>query len=98
MSPEAMRIKYSRHLEQRLILRRLDHELPATIFEQSRERFIDQETRHLIATAEVQLYNRTREVMVAYVIEEEVVKLLTIHPLKEGQKENRLKSGRWRPL
>jgi hypothetical protein len=39
------------------------------------------------------IYGKLREVMVAYDIKEQTVKLLTIHPLKEGQKENRLKSG-----
>ena len=45
-----------------------------------------------------ELYNKTREVMVAYLIEEDYAKLLTIHPLKEGQKENRVKTGRWRKI
>ena len=44
------------------------------------------------------LYGKPREVMVAYVIEGDCVKLLTIHPLKEGQKENRIVSGRWRKI
>jgi hypothetical protein len=47
---------------------------------------------------EAELYNRFREVMVAYVMEGDTVKLLTIHPLKDGQKENRVKSGRWRKI
>jgi len=38
------------------------------------------------------------KVRVAYKHEEVDVKLLTIHPLKEGQKDNRIKSGRWRKL
>jgi len=46
----------------------------------------------------VVIYGKLREVMVAYDIEEQTVRLLTIHPLKEGQKENRLNSGRWRRL
>jgi len=36
--------------------------------------------------------------MVAYTLKGEDVILLTIHPLQEGQKENRIKSGRWRKL
>jgi len=47
---------------------------------------------------EVELYNKLREVMIAYVVEGAVARLLTIHPLKEGQKENRIKSGRWRKI
>jgi hypothetical protein len=36
--------------------------------------------------------------MIAYTVEEDIARLLTIHPLKEGQKENRVKSGRWRKI
>jgi hypothetical protein len=59
---------------------------------------MDQETKHLIATMEIELYNKPREVMVAYIIEKDTVRLLTIHPLKDGQKENRIKSGRSRKI
>ncbi len=93
-----MKIKYSKHLEQRLSLRRIDYDLPKKIFNQSHERYIDKETRNFIATMEVKLYNKSREVMLAYIIEEDIVRLLTIHPLKQGQKENRVRSGRWRKI
>jgi hypothetical protein len=36
--------------------------------------------------------------MVAYIVDNDIIKLLTIHPLKGGQKENRIKSGRWRKI
>ena len=78
--------------------RRRDYDLPKKIFDRSDERYMDQETKHFIATMEVELYNKPREVMVAYVIEKNTARLLTIHPLKEGQKENRLNSGRWRKI
>jgi len=68
------------------------------IFEQSAEHYADTETGHRIATMMSGLYGKPREVMVAYVIEGECAKLLTIHPLKEGQKENRIVSGRWRKI
>ena len=42
--------------------------------------------------------SKLSEVMVAYIIEEDIVKLLTIHPLKGGQKENRIRTGRWRKI
>jgi hypothetical protein len=89
---------YSQHLENRLLLREIDQELPAQIFYQSQKRFRDTETGHDIATLTVNLYNKSREVMIAYVIEQDTAKLLTIHPLKTGQKENRLTSGRWRKI
>ena len=93
-----MKAEYSKHLLHRLILRKIDHDLPRTIFEQSVEHYDDMETGHRIATMTSDLYGKAREVMVAYVIEGDCAKLLTIHPLKEGQKENRTISGRWRRI
>ena len=81
-----------------MALRKISHELPHQIYEESNERYYDIETGHAVATMNVVIYGKLREVMVVYDIKEQTVRLLTIHPLKEGQKENRLKSGRWRRL
>jgi hypothetical protein len=51
---------------------------------------------NFVAVMEHDLYGKEREVMVAYVIEADCAKLLTIHPLKRNEKENRIKGGRWR--
>ena len=59
---------------------------------------MDNETGHFIAVKKVIIYGKERDVMVAYKREDTDVKLLTIHPLKEGQKENRIQSGRWRKI
>jgi hypothetical protein len=66
------------------------------IYAKSVERYYDVQTGHQIAVMDVQMYGRSRECMVAYAEEGETVKLLTIHPLKSGQKDNRLQTGRWR--
>jgi hypothetical protein len=52
----------------------------------------------MIAVAEIHLYSRLREVMVAFSIENDILTVITIHPLKEGQRENRIRSGRWREV
>ncbi len=93
-----MKILYSQHLEKRLQLRNIEYELPETIFNRSNERYLDEETGYLIATITIELYGKIREVMLAYIIEGDYAKLLTIHPLKEGQKEKRVRSGRWRKI
>jgi len=93
-----MQIKYSKHIINRLYMRKIEYDLPKRIFEESNERYFDAETGHLIATMKIELYSKDKEVMVAYVIEGDCAKLLTIHPLKEGQKENRIKAGRWRKI
>ena len=93
-----MKIEYSAHMVHRLALRKISPDLPQQVYEESNERYYDIETGHTIATMNVIIYGKLREVMVAYDIKEQTVRLLTIHPLKEGQKENRMKSGRWRRL
>lgn len=79
-------------------LREISNNLPYQVYAQSDERYYDTETGHKVATMDTVIYGKMREVMVAYDTEEKMVTLLTIHPLKEGQKENRVKSGRWRRL
>ncbi|MFH1951341.1 MAG: hypothetical protein ABIL06_06985 [Pseudomonadota bacterium] len=93
-----MKIEYSTHLRNRLTLRGISHDVPYQVYAQSDERYCDVETGHTVATMNIIIYGKMREVMVAYDVIEETVTLLTIHPLKEGQKENRVKSGRWRRL
>ena len=93
-----MQIIYTEHINNRLKLRNIDIGLPEKIYKEASERFLDTETGHLIAVMESELYNKKRDAMVAYVEEGEVVRLLTIHPLKEGQKDERIKAGRCRKL
>ncbi len=93
-----MKVEYSEHIKNRLELRRIEYDLPKRIFEEGEERYFDMETGHLIAVMKVVLYDKNREVMVAHSIEENCAKLLTIHPLKEGQKDNRINTGRWRRI
>jgi hypothetical protein len=93
-----MEIKYSQHLNHRIILRKIDHGLPRKIFQESQEKYFDMATGYFIAIMDVTLYNKKRDVLVAYEESGGDVTLLTIHPIKEGQKENRIQSGRWRKI
>jgi hypothetical protein len=93
-----MQIQYSEHLENRLKTRKIQYDLPRKIYEQSKERYFDNETKHHIAIMQVDLYGKMREVMVAYALQNDFARLLTIHPLKAGQKQARLESGRWRKM
>ncbi len=93
-----MTIEYSQHIEVRLRLRGIERALPERICREAAQRFLDTETSHRIAVDRAELYGKVRDVMVAYREEDGYVKLLTIHPLKDGQLENRLASGRWRAI
>ena len=76
-------------------MRKIPYDLPQKIYERSIERYLDEETGHRVAIMKVRLYNKIRDVMIAYIIEGDYVKLLTIHPLGIDQKLKRVKSGRW---
>jgi hypothetical protein len=93
-----MHIVYTEHLKTRLLLRQIEYALPEKIFAESMERYYDVETGHRVVVKSVTLFDRVRETMVAYVEEGDEVRLLTIHPLKDGQKDNRIATGRWRKL
>ena len=93
-----MQVKYSKHIETRIALRKINYDLPKEIYNNAGERFMDSETGHTIAVMKTIIHDKERDVMVAYRHEDVDVRLLTIHPLKEGQKENRIKSGRWRKI
>ena len=93
-----MQIIYSQHIENRLRLRQIEYNLPKRVVEKAEERYYDNATGHFIALMKTELYNKIRDVMVAYISEEGKLKLLTIHPLKKEQKKNRLNSGRWRKI
>ena len=93
-----MRLKYSIHLQHRLGVRKIDNDLPEKVFHEAEERFIDSGTGHFIAVKKEKIYGKIRDIMVAYIHDGHDVRLLTIHPLKQGQKENRIRSGRWRKV
>lgn len=91
-----MKIVYSKHAKDRLRIRGISLELPSKVVEEAEERYFDTETGHLVAVKRTELYGKIRDVMVVYKVEMEIFTVLTIHPLKEGQKDKRLEAGRWR--
>ncbi|MBI2121941.1 MAG: hypothetical protein HYT98_02355 [Candidatus Sungbacteria bacterium] len=90
-----MEVRYSQHLEIRLTMRGIPHELPRIVYENAKRRFHDTDSDLDIAVLRTAFYGRQRDVVVAYRIYSDYVLLITIHPLKEGQFENRIRSGRW---
>ena len=93
-----MRIEYSRHIEFRLHMREKDYELPQRIYKDARKRYLDEQIGNLIAVLNTELCGKTREVVVAYSAAQDHIILLTIHPMKSGQIDNRIHSGRWRKI
>jgi len=88
-------IKYTDHLKRRLKLRDIPESWPRKIVQEAKVYYHDNQTGNLIAISKRNYEGRKRDIMVAF---EEVagkLMLITIHPLKTGQKERRIKRGRW---
>jgi len=93
-----MEIEYSSHLRQRLSLRKIPCELPKMILKGFDEKYFDSETKNLIAIKKVEYFEKKRDIMIAYKEKKQKVVILTIHPLKKSQKDNRIKNNRWKKL
>ena len=88
-------VRYSKHLQTKLALRNIPAEIPTNIYRDADERFSDKQTGYIVAVKQVQIYGHQREVMIAYEERGEAAVIITVHPIKKGQKENRITTGRW---
>lgn len=79
-------------------MRGIPYELPKEIYLTAEEHYYDTETGRRVAVKKVKFKNRLREMAVIYDIRDERVDLITVHPLKNSQKANRIKSRRWQKL
>lgn len=61
-----------------MALRKIEQDLPKEVFETAEERFHDTLTGHNIAVKKARLYDKERDIMVAYREEVSEVTLLTI--------------------
>jgi len=87
-------IVYTDHLEFRLKQRNIPHELPKVVLQNAKEYYFDKMTGYYVAIANVDYKGRRKEFIVVFEIEDKIV-LITIHPIRNEQKVNRIKSGRW---
>ncbi len=79
-------------------MRGIPEDVPRMVYDQSTKRFFDTETGHAIAVSRLELLGKQRDVAVTYREDQHAVLLITIHPLKPNQIDNRLKMGRWKLL
>lgn len=88
---------YADHLRLRLALRKIPEQLPRRIYRRAKERFFDISTHHRVAVTRARYAGKIREMAVSFDDDGETVTLITIHPLKEQQKTNRINAQRWIP-
>lgn len=93
-----MKIIYTSHLEFRLKMRAIPHDLPEKIFKESKEHYYDNLTKHYIAIQEVKFEDKFREMVVTYDRQKDLIEIVTVHPIKPYQKFTRINSGRWKKI
>lgn len=92
------KIVYGAHLKFRLKLRGIPYDLPREIYETSRKHYFDRQTFKSVAIKSVYFKDKMRQMVVVYEEINKQVNLITIHPLKNHQKINRINTGRWKKL
>jgi len=89
------KVIYTSHLEFRLKKRGIPHDIPKRIYRDSNEKYDDNIAGHKIAVSRLDYSGRDREVMIAYDEFEDRIEIVTVHPLKWMQKQQRIKNRRW---
>ncbi len=83
------------HLRLRLKQREFPSKFPEHIHQKSKRRFYDTIEKSTIAIMKLQYLGKLRNIMIAYVTEDESDKIKTIHPIKEKEIKTRIKNKRW---
>ncbi|MBI3589550.1 MAG: hypothetical protein HY093_04045 [Candidatus Liptonbacteria bacterium] len=89
------KIVYTNHLLSRIEFRAIPKKLPEEIYSQADAYYFDLATTLFIAVKSISRGKTKKKFAVAFSIHDDIVYLITVHPLKKGQEENRVNSGRW---
>jgi hypothetical protein len=93
-----MDIIYTAHLKFRLEARGIPASLPKKIFREAKEHYCDNLTGHYVAVQKLKFGDKIREFALTYDKKEDVIEIITVHPLKAYQKMTRINSGRWQKI
>lgn len=77
-----------------MLERRIPQGLPERVYLEADLHLVDTLTERLIAVKRIFLWGKERDVAVAYAESDADVVLVTVPPLKDGQRERRIISGR----
>ena len=90
-----MAIRYSEHLMLRMALRGIESELPEMVFNQADKHYVDTQTGNFVAIKRMIFQGKERDIALSYNKLAGDILLITLHPLQDGQRERRIRSGRW---
>jgi hypothetical protein len=88
-------VRYSNHLEDRLVIRHIERDWPEHIIRQAERRFTDTATGYRIAVATVAYRGSNHLMMVAFEETDNEIVAVSIHPLDERDIERKIRNGRW---
>jgi hypothetical protein len=88
-------VRYSDHLEDRLVLRHIGRDVPERIIRQAERTFTDTATGYRIAVATVAYRGVNHLMMVVFEETESEIVAVSIHPLDERDVERKIRNGRW---
>ena len=92
------KIVYTSHLEFRIKVRNIPHDLPGKIFHAAREHFYDSATGHYVALHRCEFEGKSRDMVLTYDNKKYAIEIITVHPIKPYQKHSRVSSGRWKNI
>ncbi|NHM26444.1 hypothetical protein G7K71_05455 [Desulfofundulus sp. TPOSR] len=92
---DILNVVYSKHFAIRKELRGIPDGMAETIFTQADEHYKDTQTDYFIAVKHMEFQGAERDMALTYSMSEGKIVLVTLHPLKDGQRENRVRSRRW---
>ena len=87
--------RYSEHLEDRLVLRHIERDLPERIIREAERSFTDIATGYRIAVATVVYRGGDHLMMVAFEETGSEIVAVSIHPLEERDVDRKIRNGRW---
>ena len=90
-----MKIRFSQHFADRQRLRDIPDGLAEAILRDADGHYRNGMSGWNVATKRMVFQGKERDVALTYMVDRNEIVLITIHPLKEGQKDQRIKSGRW---
>ena len=88
-------VRYSDHLEDRLVLRHIGRDVPERIIRQAERTFTDTATGYRIAVAPVAYRGVNHLMMVVFEETESEIIAVSIHPLDERDVDRKIRNGRW---
>lgn len=89
------KIEYTEHLKLKLKVRKIPENYPKEICQNPEQRFYDNVEKTFIAIKKLKYNKKARNMMIAYEENEDLIEIITIHPITDEKIINRVMSGRW---